>query len=74
MHAFHHVMWICAALLAAAGVTGATGIVNPRKPIMAEEFAGGQFVGAPLPAATTKTISAEPRASTIGAEVGSQAP
>ncbi len=74
MHAFHHVMWICAALLAAAGVTGATGIVNPRKPIMAEECAGGQFVGAPLPAATTRTISAEPRASTIGAEIGSQAP
>ena len=74
MHAFHHVMWICAALLAAAGVTGATGIVNPRKPIMAEECAGGQFVGAPLPAATTRTISTEPRASTIGAEIGSQAP
>ena len=74
MHAFHHVMLICAALLAAAGVTGATGIVNPRKPIMAEGCAGGQFVGAPLPAATTRPISAEPRASTIGAEIESQAP
>ena len=52
--AFHRVMVICAVLLAAGGVTGAVGIVNPRRPVDAEGCPGGQFVGAPVPAATTE--------------------
>ena len=51
--AFHRVMIICAVLLAAGGLTGAIGIVNPRQPVDAEGCPGGQFVGAPVPATTT---------------------
>ena len=51
VRAFHHVMVICAGLLAAAGVIGALGIMNPRRRVKAEECAGGQLVGAPLAAA-----------------------
>jgi len=52
--AFHHVMLICAGLLAAGGITGLIGIVNPSAPVEGEGCAGGQFVGAPVPAATTE--------------------
>ncbi|HEX2302545.1 MAG TPA: hypothetical protein VHH57_02885, partial [Gaiella sp.] len=48
--AFHQVVWICAALIAAGGVVGAIGIVNPRRPVDAERCPGGQLVGAPQPA------------------------
>jgi EmrB/QacA subfamily drug resistance transporter len=51
--AFQRVMLICAGLLAAGGITGLIGIVNPGRPVDAEGCPGGQFVGAPLPAATT---------------------
>ena len=52
--AFHRVMIICAVLLAAGGVTGLIGIVNPTHPVDAEGCPGGQFVGAPMPATTTE--------------------
>ena len=48
VQAFQRVMLICAGLLAAAGVTGALGIVNPTRRMDAEGCPGGQFVGAPL--------------------------
>ncbi len=51
VRAFHEVSVICAALLAAAGLVGAFGILNPRRPVNAEGCPGGQFVGAPKPAA-----------------------
>jgi EmrB/QacA subfamily drug resistance transporter len=50
VRAFHEVTAICAALLAAGGVAGAVGIVNPPKPADAEGCAGGQLYGAPRPA------------------------
>jgi EmrB/QacA subfamily drug resistance transporter len=53
VEAFHQVMTICAVLLAAGGITGAIGIVNPRGPVNAEECPGGQLVGAPKPAVDT---------------------
>ena len=49
--AFHMAMAICAALVAAGGVAGLAGIVNPRRPLRAEGCPGGQLAGAPEPAA-----------------------
>ena len=49
--AFHEVIVICIVLLAAGGVAGAIGIVNPGRPVDARGCAGGQLVGAPEPAA-----------------------
>ena len=40
VRAFHQVIVICAALLAAGGVTGALGIANPRRHVNAEELRG----------------------------------
>ena len=51
VRAFQHVMMICGGLLAAAGVIGSIGITNPSRQVKAEQCPGGQFVGAPLPAA-----------------------
>ena len=45
--AFHVAMLICAALVAAGGVIGLVGIVNPRRTVLAEGCAGGQLAGAP---------------------------
>lgn len=50
VRAFHEVMIICAALVAAGGVAGAIGIVNPRRAVEAEGCPGGQLVGVPQPA------------------------
>jgi len=47
VHAFHEVVTACAVLIAAGGVAGAIGIVNPSRPVRAEGCRGGQFVGAP---------------------------
>jgi len=47
VRAFHHAMLICAALVAAGGLTGLIGIVNPRRRLDAEGCPGGQLVGAP---------------------------
>jgi EmrB/QacA subfamily drug resistance transporter len=51
VQAFHVAMLICAALVAAGGVVGLVGIVNPRRTLRAEGCAGGQLAGAPEPAA-----------------------
>ena len=51
VHAFHVAMAICAALVAAGGVAGLVGIVNPRRPVKAAQCPGGQLTGAPEPAA-----------------------
>ncbi|HEU0246312.1 MAG TPA: MFS transporter, partial [Gaiellaceae bacterium] len=50
VRAFHQVVLICSALLAAGGVVGAVGIVNPRRTVEARTCPGGQLVGVPLPA------------------------
>jgi EmrB/QacA subfamily drug resistance transporter len=47
VRAFHQVLVICAALVAAGGVAGLVGIANPRRRVAAERCAGGQLVGAP---------------------------
>jgi EmrB/QacA subfamily drug resistance transporter len=52
VQAFHQAIFICAGLVAAGGVVGALGIVNPRRTVSAEQCAGGQLVGAPTPAVT----------------------
>ena len=49
--AFHLAMGICAALVAAGGIAGLVGIVNPRRTVRAEGCPGGQLSGAPEPAA-----------------------
>jgi EmrB/QacA subfamily drug resistance transporter len=48
--AFHHVVLICGVLVAAGGVTGLLGIVDPKRNINAAGCSGGQLVGAPAPA------------------------
>ena len=50
VHAFHEVVVICAVLVAAGGVLGALGIVNPRRRVEAERCSGGQLAGVPEPA------------------------
>jgi EmrB/QacA subfamily drug resistance transporter len=50
VRAFHQVVAICAALVAAGGVAGAVGIANPRRTVEAEKCPGGQLVGSPQPA------------------------
>ncbi len=45
--AFHHAILIVAGLVAAGGVVGLIGIVNPRRRVLAEACPGGQIVGAP---------------------------
>jgi EmrB/QacA subfamily drug resistance transporter len=50
VRAFHEIVVICAALVAAGGVAGALGITNPRRPIDAAGCPGGQLVGVPQPA------------------------
>jgi EmrB/QacA subfamily drug resistance transporter len=49
--AFHLGLGIAAALVAAGGVLGLAGIVNPRRYVCAAECAGGQLAGAPREAA-----------------------
>jgi hypothetical protein len=49
--AFHQAILACAALVAAGGIIGAIGIVNPRRTVEAAQCSGGQLVGAPVPAA-----------------------
>ena len=50
VRAFHEVVLVCAALVAAGGVVGAVGIVNPRRVVAAQGCSGGQLVGVPHPA------------------------
>jgi EmrB/QacA subfamily drug resistance transporter len=49
--AFHEVVMVCATLIAAGGIVGAIGIVNPRRVVRATDCAGGQFVAEPAAAA-----------------------
>jgi EmrB/QacA subfamily drug resistance transporter len=44
---FHMVILICGLLVAAGGIIGLLGIVNPRRAVAAEGCPGGQLVGAP---------------------------
>ncbi len=53
--AFHHAIVICGVLVAAGGITGLLGIVDPKKPVDATHCSGGQLAGAPLPAAAQAT-------------------
>jgi EmrB/QacA subfamily drug resistance transporter len=50
VRAFHQVVVICAALLAAGGMAGIMGITNPRRTVEAERCSGGQLYGVPEPA------------------------
>ena len=50
VRAFHEVVVICAALVAAGGVAGAIGITNPRRTVRAERCPGGHLAGVPEPA------------------------
>jgi EmrB/QacA subfamily drug resistance transporter len=50
VRAFHEVVVVCAALVAAGGVVGALGIVNPRRAVEARRCPGGQLVAVPHPA------------------------
>jgi EmrB/QacA subfamily drug resistance transporter len=50
VRAFHQVVVICSVLLAAGGLVGALGIVNPRRTVEARKCPGGQFVAVPKPA------------------------
>ncbi len=54
VRAFHEAMAICAALVALGGVAGLFGIVNPRREVKATGCPGGQFSGAPEPAAEAR--------------------
>jgi len=47
VEAFHEVVVVCAVLVAAGGVAGLLGIVNPRRALEAQRCPGGQLVGAP---------------------------
>jgi hypothetical protein len=55
VRAFHQVVVVCAALVAAGGVVGALGIVNPRRTVEARTCPGGQLVGVPQPAVDEPT-------------------
>ena len=59
VRAFHEVVLICAALVAAGGVLGALGIVNPPR-TEAARCPGGQLVGIPQPAVETTTLEPLP--------------
>jgi EmrB/QacA subfamily drug resistance transporter len=67
VRAFHEVVVLCAALVAAGGILGALGIVNPRRVVAARRCSGGQLVGVPHPAvdhqgAGAHVVEAPPRA------------
>jgi hypothetical protein len=47
VRAFHMALGICAGLVAAGGIAGTLGIVNPKRPVEAERCPGGQLVGSP---------------------------
>jgi EmrB/QacA subfamily drug resistance transporter len=55
VRAFHQVVVVCAALVAAGGVVGALGIVNPRRTVEARKCPGGQLVAVPRPAVEEPT-------------------
>jgi MFS family permease len=50
VRAFHEVVVVCSVLVAAGGVVGTLGIVNPRRVVEARRCPGGQLVAVPQPA------------------------
>ena len=50
VRAFHEVVVICAALVAAGGIAGLIGIANPKRALEAKRCSGGQLYGVPEPA------------------------
>jgi predicted MFS family arabinose efflux permease len=50
VRAFHQVVVVCSVLVAAGGVIGALGIVNPRRVVEARTCPGGQLIAVPQPA------------------------
>ncbi len=60
VRAFQQVVLICGLLVAAGGVAGAIGIVNPRRPVEAERCPGGQLVGTPQPAVDPAPLPSKP--------------
>ena len=50
VRAFHEVVVICAALVAAGGIAGLIGIANPKRAVEAKRCSGGQLYGVPEPA------------------------
>jgi EmrB/QacA subfamily drug resistance transporter len=63
--AFHRVVAICAVLVAAGGVVGAVGIVNPRRAVEAERCPGGCLVGVPEPALPQEAPARIPLPATV---------
>jgi len=59
--AFHHAILICGVLVAAGGIVGLLGIVDPKRSVDATRCAGGQLVGAPGPAVDPQPRSPQPR-------------
>jgi EmrB/QacA subfamily drug resistance transporter len=58
--AFHLAILICGILVAAGGVAGLLGIVDPRRSVEAGSCPGGQLVGVPGPAAAPPAAPEEP--------------
>jgi EmrB/QacA subfamily drug resistance transporter len=56
--AFHHAVLICGVLVAAGGVVGFLGIVDPKRNLDAAHCSGGQLVAAPAAAAGVSSRSA----------------
>jgi EmrB/QacA subfamily drug resistance transporter len=56
VRAFHEAIVICAALVAAGGVAGVFGIVNPKRVVEAQRCPGGQLVGSPQQAAVATQL------------------
>jgi EmrB/QacA subfamily drug resistance transporter len=65
VHAFHLALLVCAGLVAAGGVMGALGIVNPGREVDARGCSGGQLVGAPKRAAGCPDPSESARAPAV---------
>jgi EmrB/QacA subfamily drug resistance transporter len=65
VQAFHEAIAICGVLVAAGGVTGAVGIVNPRRRVEAERCPVGQLTCAPPEAAVVPASASEPVAATV---------
>jgi EmrB/QacA subfamily drug resistance transporter len=65
VQAFHTAIAICGTLVAAGGVTGAIGIVNPRRHVEAERCPVGQLTCAPPEAAVVPAGSPDPVAATV---------